>query len=65
MKFIDFLNEKITTSKGFIRVDGVQTGWSVEKEGTDWVLRNFDGEEVYRGSSKNAVLSHYESWYVH
>ena len=55
---------KITTSKGNIRVDGVQTGWSVEKRSNEWVLLNFDDEIVTTKKTKKECLSHYETWYT-
>jgi len=48
---------KITTSKGHIRVDGIQTGWSVEKRDNEWVLLNFDDEVVTTQKTKKACLS--------
>lgn len=56
---------KVTTSKGNIRVDNVQTGWSVIKTSEGWDLLNFDDETVFTGKTKKEVLSHYTTWYVH
>ena len=69
--FVDFLkssvNEtKVTTSgKGGIRVDGIQTGWSVEKDGNSWNLLDFDDEIIFTASSKKLVIDHYKTWYIH
>lgn len=56
---------KVTTSKGNIRVDNVQTGWSVIKTSEGWDLLNFDDETVFTGKTKKEVLSHYATWYIH
>lgn len=56
---------KVTTVKGSIRIGKVQTGWSVEKQGKEWVLLNFDDEIVTTQKTKKACLAHYESWYMH
>lgn len=56
----------ITTSKGNIRVNKVQTGWSVVKnESGEWDLLNFDDEVVITKKTKKECLSHYEEWYIH
>lgn len=56
---------KITTSKGNIRVNKVQTGWSVVKnESGTWCLLNFDDEIVTTQKTKKECLSHYETWYT-
>jgi len=56
---------KLTTVKGSIRIGKVQTGWSVEKQGKEWVLLNFDDEIVTTQKTKKACLAHYASWYMH
>ena len=56
----------ITTVKGHIRVNKIQTGWSLEKVSTkEWVLLNFDDEIVFTAPTKKSILEHYETWYVH
>lgn len=56
----------ITTVKGNIRINKVQTGWSLSKVSTkEWALLNFDDEVVFLAPTKKAILAHYETWYVH
>jgi|TARA_A100001518_G_C1227290_1_gene80758 hypothetical protein len=56
---------KVTTSKGNIRVNNVQVGWSVEKNDQgEWDLLNFDDEVVFTAKTKKAALSHYCEWYA-
>lgn len=56
---------KVTTSKGNIRVNNKQVGWSVEKNNQgEWVLLNFDDEAVFTANTKKAVLTHYCEWYA-
>ncbi len=56
---------KVTTSKGHIRVNNVQVGWSVEKNiQNDWILLNFDDEVVFTAKTKKAAIAHYREWYA-
>lgn len=56
---------KVTTSKGNIRVNNVQVGWSVEKNAQgEWELLNFDDEVVFTAKTKKATLAHYCEWYA-
>ena len=54
----------VTTSKGFIRVDGIQTGWDVSKEDGEWSLHDFDGATVFTAATKRECLAHYTMWYT-
>ena len=56
---------RVTTSKGHIRVNNVQVGWSVEKNTKgEWELLNFDDELVFTSKSKKDTLAHYCKWYA-
>ena len=59
---------KLTTSKYidgyFIRVDNVQSGWSIDKINGKWCLTDFDGNFVFEGKTKKECLSHYKTWYT-
>lgn len=56
---------KVTTSKGHIRVNNIQVGWSVEKNPQgEWELLNFDDESVFTAKTKKAALEHYINWYA-
>ena len=56
---------KVTTSKGHIRVNNIQVGWSVKKNTQgEWELLNFDDELVFTAKTKKAALAHYIDWYA-
>ena len=56
---------EVTTSKGYIRVNNVQVGWSVEKNVQgDWELLNFDDEVIFTANTKKEALAHYCEWYA-